>query len=176
MIKITELSHELIKRKGKSNISIDMTVGRGKDTLFLSKVSNFVYGFDIQKKAIEETKKLLKEFDVTNVKLIEDDHQFVLNYVKENIDLAIYNLGYLPSSDKLIKTNPTSTLSSLKSLLSILNKDGLILIVLYPHNLEEISVIRDFSSSLSSDYDVLEYKILNKKNSPFIIEIKKVVS
>ena len=176
MIKITELSHELIRKKEKINISIDMTCGRGNDTLFLSKVSNFVYSFDIQKEAIEETKKLLAEFNITNVKLIEDDHQFVLNYVKENIDLAIYNLGYLPSSDKLIKTNSTSTLSSLKSLISILNNEGLILIVLYPHNPEEISVIRDFSSSLSSDFDVLEYKILNKKNSPFIIEIKKVVS
>ena len=42
----------------KSDIVVDMTVGNGNDTLFLSGISKMVYGFDIQDEAINNTKRL----------------------------------------------------------------------------------------------------------------------
>ena len=40
----------------KDSIAVDMTTGNGNDTYFLCKLAKKVYGFDIQKEAIENTK------------------------------------------------------------------------------------------------------------------------
>ncbi|MBN2300482.1 MAG: rRNA methyltransferase, partial [Acholeplasmataceae bacterium] len=88
-------------------------------------------------------------------------------------DVAIYNLGYLPKGNKDIKTEKTSTINSLKSLISILNTSGLIVIVIYPHNTEEIIAVEDFVSKLPNSYDSMKYQVLNKQNCPFIISIEK---
>jgi methylase of polypeptide subunit release factors len=173
MIKITELAHKIILEKSECDVAVDMTVGRGFDTLFLAENFKKVYGFDIQKEAIDSTEDLLKEHNINNVSLILDNHENILEHIKEKIDLGIYNLGYLPQSNKLIKTDSSSTINSLSSLLSLLNNQGIIIIVLYPHNLEEILAVESFTSSLNEDYDVLQYKVLNKRNCPFIISIKK---
>lgn len=173
MIKITELAHKLILEKKDISIAVDMTVGRGMDTLFLAKNANKVYGFDIQQQAIEITQKLLNDNQINNVELIKDNHENIKEYVTEKVDVAIYNLGYLPQGDKDIKTESSSTINSLKSVLEILNFDGLIIIVLYSHNLEEITEVFNYTANLSSDYDVLEIKVLNRTTSPFIISIKK---
>jgi hypothetical protein len=55
MIKITEKVHELITGKKDIKLAVDMTVGRGRDFLALTKIADKVIGFDIQKIAIEET-------------------------------------------------------------------------------------------------------------------------
>ena len=90
----------------ESSIVIDATCGNGNDTLYLAeKVTNgFVYGFDIQKEAIDNTQ--LKVSDFNNVSLIQDSHENVKQHVLERhlnlIDCAIFNLGYLPKGDKSI--------------------------------------------------------------------------
>jgi len=43
----------------KNDYVIDMTIGNGYDTLFLCNNAKFVFGFDIQKEAINNTNKLL---------------------------------------------------------------------------------------------------------------------
>lgn len=150
-----------------------MTCGRGNDTLFLAKKAKRVLAFDIQKEAIDSASILLKENSIDNVTLVLSNHDQVSNYVNEPIDLAIYNLGYLPNSDKAIKTETASTLSSLKQLIRLLNKEGLIIIVIYPHNPEEGEAIEDYVSQLDSAFDCVSYKVLNKKDCPYIITIKK---
>jgi 16S rRNA C1402 N4-methylase RsmH len=173
MIKITELAHKLILEKKDISVAVDMTVGKGNDTHFLAKIAKKVYGFDIQPVAIDIALKLIKDELFNNVELIKDNHENIKNHVFEKVDVAIYNLGYLPQGDKLIKTETSSTINSLKSLLEILNSEGLVVIVLYSHNTEEITAVEDYTKNLSSDYDVLQYKILNRTNSPYIISIKK---
>ena len=73
MQKIIEFAHYLLKEKiTSSDICLDMTLGNGNDTLFLLKYAKFVYAFDIQKEALENSyKKLLK---YNNYKLILDSH------------------------------------------------------------------------------------------------------
>ncbi|MDD3129170.1 MAG: class I SAM-dependent methyltransferase [Candidatus Izemoplasmatales bacterium] len=176
MIKITDLSHEIIELNNPINCAVDMTAGLGNDTIFLSKISKKVYAFDIQKMALEKTNELLKLNKINNVTLINDDHQFIQNYIDELIDLAIYNLGYLPNSSKEIRTETTSTLKSLIILLEKLTINGQIVIVLYPHNKEEVIEVENYCMSLNNDFDVLKYQIINKTNAPFIIKIKKMRS
>ncbi|MDD3712086.1 MAG: class I SAM-dependent methyltransferase [Candidatus Izemoplasmatales bacterium] len=172
MIDINELAHRIISEKINVNVSVDMTSGNGHDTLFLARLSDHTYAFDIQTVAIESTRTLLENNNQTNVTLINDSHEKILNYVKEKIDAAIYNLGYLPGSDKTVMTNSISTVNSLDHLISILAEEGIIVIVLYPHNPEEIAAVVEYTSKLSPSYDCMEHKILNKESAPFLITIK----
>jgi len=175
MIKITELVHQIINEKKDINIAVDMTVGWGNDTLALAKQSAFVYGFDIQKDSLNYAELLLRENGFNNFRLINDNHEFVLNYVNEKIDIVIYNLGYLPKGNKEIKTEASSTLNSLKSILTLLNTNGLVVLVVYSHNLKEKATLLSLCENLSIDYDVVHTQVLNRKNSPELIKIKKVV-
>ena len=173
MINIVDLSHQILNEFHKPNISVDMTCGNGHDTLFLSKISKYVYAFDIQDIAINHTIDLVKSNNIQNVKIIKESHDLFDKHISENIDLAIYNLGYLPKGDKTISTNATTVLTSLKKALDKLNHFGLVVIVIYLHNLNESKKITDFVSNLDANYDVLKYQVLNKIDCPYIIKIYK---
>ncbi len=172
MIDINKLAHRIISEKHHVKVSVDMTMGHGHDTLFLARMSDHTYAFDIQSVAINNTRSLLENNHQINVTLINDSHENILKYIKEKIDAAIYNLGYLPASDKTVMTNSTSTVNSFNHLLSLLAEEGIIVIVLYPHNPEEIAAVIEYTSKLGPCYDCMEHKILNKGSAPFIITIK----
>ncbi len=174
MINISQYSHDILSKFRNANISIDMTCGNGYDTLFLSQISKSVFAFDIQDSAIEHTKKLLEENHVSNAKVIKESHDLFDIYINDLIDLAIYNLGYLPKGNKDIKTQSDIVVKSLKKLVEQLNVNGLIVIVIYLHDLDESIAIQDFVRTLDSRFDVLKHKVLNKENCPYIIEINKV--
>ncbi len=180
---ITDFVHFLVENSYKDKkdiIFVDATAGNGLDTLFLCnllKDNGFVYAFDVQQDAVDRTRILLNNNLYSNYKLIIDSHENVLEYVKENeIDAALFNLGYLPNSDKTVKTNYTSTINAIKNIITKLKKLGRIYICTYllHDNGEESRHILDFISSLNKkDYNVIQIKLLNKENYPpeiFIIE------
>ena len=128
---MTRMSHILIRELVHENsICVDMTVGNGYDTELLCACSKFVYGFDIQAQAIENTLSRLTKF--SNFELILDNHSNIDNYLNEQVDFVIYNLGYLPSGDKSIATKAESTISSLQKVLNLLKSTGYICVVFYP--------------------------------------------
>jgi predicted methyltransferase len=181
--KLVDFVHMLIKTSysGNENLMfIDATCGNGFDTLFLSNVAGAkgkVMSFDIQEQAVERTNSLMaqnKQFD--NFKVIKDSHEFVGKYLQEKIDAAVFNLGYLPFSDKTITTNPDTTLKAIENLLPVLKDEGRIYITTYvSHDVgHEINEIICYLNSLNkSSYNVIHVKITNKENNPpelFIIE------
>ena len=143
---------ELIAQKG--DLLIDATVGNGHDTLFLAelakKLDGQVIGFDIQKKAIESTKKRVEGF--SNVTLILDSHAAFDRYVKpKSVGLIVYNLGYLPRGEKSITTLASSTLQSISLGLELLRADGGIAITCYSGHIEgvkEIEALKGFFHTL----------------------------
>jgi len=174
LVKITELSHELLAKTKNARIAIDMTCGNGQDTIFLAEISKEVYAFDIQEIAINNTKRLLKENKIDNVIVKKESHELFDIYVNTPFDIAIYNLGFLPGGDKKIKTEALTVIKSLEKAVSLLANDGRIIIVIYLHDKLESESIEGFVSNLNSEFDVMKYKILNKKKSPYIIEIHRV--
>lgn len=114
----------------KEMICIDATIGNGNDTLFLCQNTKFVYGFDIQKEAITNTTKRLK--NLNNYKLYEDNFINQDKYIKK-CNLIIYNLGYLPNHDKKIKTNHIDFEKAFKKSLQILEDEGYIIVTFYFH-------------------------------------------
>lgn len=111
------------------DIVVDATVGNGNDTLLLCSKAKKVYGFDIQGEAIKRTREKTKDFN--NVILINDNHSNVDKYIKEKINLAIFNLGYLPNSDSKIITKKEDTLLSFKKIYSLLKENGYLIITFY---------------------------------------------
>ncbi|GEK88778.1 Putative rRNA methylase [Alkalibacterium putridalgicola] len=163
---------------------IDATVGNGHDTHLLARLvkdTGKVIGFDIQKQAIDTTKRRLIEAGLDQrVQLHPIGHENIVDILPpaETVSLVVYNLGYLPKGDKSIITTPGSTLSSVKQALSRLKKNGLVLLMVYYGHQggeEEKDVILDYVESLpQKNYSVLHYNFLNQKNSPpFLIAIEK---
>ena len=168
--KITELAKEILKNEKGINIAVDMTAGNGYDSKFiLNKLKpTMLYAFDIQAKAKENTQKLIGNRE--NFIFILDSHENIDKYVKEKIDLAIYNLGYLPKADKSITTKKASTINSLKKLLDLLNKDGKIFISVYPGHKEgklEAGALDAYLGNLDQKlFTVLKLSYPNQKNTP----------
>lgn len=180
---ITDFVHFLVENSYKDKkelIFVDATVGNGLDTLFLCHLANdrgYVYGFDVQEEAINRAKNLLENNLHTNYRLISDSHENVLEYIGDSqIDAALFNLGYLPNSDKTIRTNYKTTINAIKNIMSRLKNNGRIYISAYilHDDGEEAKHICDFISSLSKrEYNTMQIRLLNKENTPpeiYIIE------
>ncbi|MCT4613003.1 MAG: class I SAM-dependent methyltransferase [Clostridia bacterium] len=171
--KITKVVHMFLDNYiSEDTIAIDATVGNGNDTLYLSEKCKFVYGFDVQKLAIENTKeKILKD----NIKLVLDGHQNMDKYVSESIDVVVFNLGYLPKGDKNLITKKDTTIIAIEKSMDLLNKGGAIFIsAYYGHDggLEEKNAVEEHISNLDDKkFAVAKYALLNRPNNPPILYI-----
>lgn len=181
---IIPFAHELLSKAVKAgDVAVDATCGNGNDTLYLSTLvgeKGHVYGFDIQEQAIFNTKALLEKNERKNCTLIHDSHALADKYIEESIQIsaAIFNLGYLPRSDKRIITKPESTLIAVEKLLYLLKQNGVLILVVYaghPGGSEEKEAIIQFAASLDPKaFTVLRYQLLNmKKEPPFVVAIEK---
>nr|WP_288294597.1 class I SAM-dependent methyltransferase [uncultured Granulicatella sp.] len=181
-----QFSHEMILSVNlEDGIFIDATAGNGHDTLFLAQYidsTSKILSFDIQETAILQTRQLLQKYDLApKVTCILDSHANISNYLEldERVRLAIFNLGYLPGSDKKIITIPSSTQGAIQILLERLEKNGKIIIVSYyghEGGLEEKDVVEELISALpQNEWSVLKYQFINQINCPpicYVIEKK----
>lgn len=172
---ITELSHYIISNFVKyKGVALDATLGNGGDCDFLSENFQKVYAFDIQSSAIENYKNRNKN----NVNLILDSHENIEEYINEEIDVAIYNLGFLPGGDKEITTLAESTLKSIKETLKILKNGGFALIAVYVGHNEgqrESEELLKYASSLpKNSFGVMLHRVINRsENAPYLLVIEK---
>lgn len=175
IIGILDFSKMMIDQYQDINkVAIDMTLGRGNDSLYLQDKFKKVYAFDIQLEAIENAKQRL---DLNKVEIIYDNHQNVDLYVEENVKLVIYNLGFLINGDQSISTNHSSTINSLNKVISLVEKKGLVIIVVYPgheNGKKESLYLDEYIKNLNpSDFVISKYLMINMNNSPYIICIHK---
>ena len=174
-----EMAHDFLSQViTPEDIVVDATMGNGHDTLFLAKLAKQVYAFDIQEQALEKTSQRIQEAGLTNVDLILQGHETVDQYVTE-VKAAIFNLGYLPSADKSIITQPQTTLEALEKLCQVLVKGGRIAIMIYyGHEGGDIErdAVLDFVSQLpQQEYTATIYRTLNQiNNPPFLVMIEKL--
>lgn len=171
---------------GSGDIAIDATLGNGHDTTFLAGLvgdNGTVFGFDIQKQAIESTTARLQEKGLLErVVLFHKGHEHIITSVpKEHFGKvrgAIFNLGYLPGGDKSIVTTAQTTIAAVGQLLEIMAQEAIIVLVIY-HGHEEGAVERDELLQFVQQLDqqkthVLKYQFINQANNPpFILAIEK---
>lgn len=178
-------SHELLKETvRKGDTVIDATVGNGNDTVLLASLvdtTGKVYGFDIQEQAIQTTKeKLVLTSLASRVKLFTQGHETIAEVLpqEEQISVAVFNLGYLPKSDKSIITKPATTLTAFDAVLPKLLVGGKLLVVVYHGHEggeEEKEAVLDYMRQLpQKEYDVLQYGFINQQNNPpFLLAVEK---
>lgn len=118
------------------NRVVDATCGNGHDTLLLAQLvgdSGHVWGFDIQEPAIRETSRRVNEAGLhERVTLLHCGHQELNSHVAAPLHAVLFNLGYLPGSDRTIITRPDSTLAALTQALALLAPGGIIMVTIYP--------------------------------------------
>ncbi|WP_053367453.1 class I SAM-dependent methyltransferase [Bacillus sp. FJAT-27245] len=176
----------LEKAVTEGGAAIDATMGNGHDTLFLTRLTGengMVFAFDIQSEALEATKQRLAENGVKRgATLFHAGHERAMELIPAKyhgkLQGAIFNLGYLPGSDKSIVTKPGTTIAAIEQLLEIMAPGGIIVLVIY-HGHEGGANERDSLLEFASELDqkeahVLQYEFINQKNNPpFIIAIEK---
>lgn len=180
---ITDISHKTIAMfLQNGEIAIDATAGNGNDTIFLAKQvgqAGFVYAFDVQQCAITSTEnKLIREGLRNRTSLIKDSHENIDKYVKDSIGCAMFNLGYLPKSDKTIITTGKSSVIAIKKCMDLLKIKGVISICIYTSHeggKDEGAILECFLHKLPRDkYKVLKHYALNDENSPYIVFIYRI--
>ena len=122
---IVKRVHELALTPIKKEVAIDATIGNGYDTLFLREHYKKVIGIDIQPLAIKRSKEKLKDFE--NVEIYLDDFNNIANYKYANT--IIFNLGFLPGSNRKVKTQDYTSDKAILNAYNIL--DGILLIACY---------------------------------------------
>ena len=118
-------THELMLENIKFDVAIDATVGNGYDTLYLANYYKKVIGLDIQELAIKRSKE--KTNDLNNVEIHLEDFNNIGKYNYAN--LIIFNLGFLPGSNRKVKTQDYTSNLAVMEAYKIL--DGKMLIACY---------------------------------------------
>jgi glycine oxidase len=115
--------------------AIDATVGNGFDTSFLAETvgqNGLVIGFDVQRKAIESTGRRLAAAGLTNVDLREQSHSELRTVAEtETVTAVMFNLGFLPRSDKTIVTKAASSTLAIAAALEVLKPRGILTVLAY---------------------------------------------
>lgn len=176
--------HLLREHVMPGTVAIDMTAGNGHDTLFLAELvgDGHVYAFDVQEEAVTATRQRLEEAGISErVSVIHDSHHTVRTVVENEtrpITAAVFNLGYLPGSDKTVTTTGETTIDALRQLQDVMAIGGVIVVVIY-HGHDSGKVERDEVLAYVESLDqkqagVLRYGFINQVNHPpFIIAIEK---
>lgn len=158
---LTSMAHAIVSQSElTSQFVIDATCGNGHDTAFLAQeVGNngHVFAFDIQHDACVSTNAYMQKLGLQNiVTVIHDSHSNMTHSIPseyhKNIAVIMFNLGYLPASEKIIKTQPLVTQSAIHQSLELLKVGGIITIAIYtdhPGGEEELFIIQSLLSELS---------------------------
>lgn len=185
VVNAVQMAHNFILDRLKTaTLVIDATAGNGKDTLFLAKNSpptTTIIAFDVQPQAIENTELLLKQHGYSHkVQLIVDSHDNLANYNNQPIDIAMFNLGYLPGGDHTLSTCPDTTIQAISQTLQLLTVGGLITVATYPgyeHGEREYQAVHQYLTGLKQQtFTVACWTMVNQTNSPpilYVIEKKR---
>jgi predicted methyltransferase len=174
----TDLLHVLLKQViCKGDCVVDATAGNGHDTVFLAEAvgdEGKVIAIDIQAQAIEATRQRLQEKQLENwVELHQVSHADLGQFVAMDSAAAIvFNLGYLPGSDRGLVTQSETTLMALAASVVVLKKGGVLAVVCYPDHLggdDEASQVVAFLRSLEN-FRLGKYELLSThRPSPFVL-------
>jgi len=198
LIEITRWSHIVLEEVlNPGDLAVDLTVGNGKDTLFLRETvgpAGCVVGFDIQLEALKSARSLLsdagttvniyKEGDdrpglpVPGVHLFHADHAGWPGIISGSPMAFIANLGYLPGGDRKIVTRTESTMAALGTAMDQLSSGGRIAVVCYvvhEGGREEADAVK----GLFGELDQKQFRVLKIMNpladsSPFLMATEKL--
>ena len=155
-------------------IAVDATMGNGHDTQWLCELAGengHVYAFDVQPEAVERTGERLAEMGLlSRAELFCAGHERMAEFVHEQADAIVFNLGWLPGAEHGVTTQTSTTLMAVNAALELLKEDGLMTVCIYPGHEEgtrELHALMEWASALDEKrYDALLKTYLNQSNDP----------
>lgn len=118
--------------------AVDATVGNGHDTLFLAQAvgpEGAVLGLDVQAAALAAARRRLDEAGVAaRVRLVEAGHErlgTVAAAWRGTVAAVLFNLGYLPGSNRRVATRAATTLPALTAARDLLGPGGRLVVMAY---------------------------------------------
>ncbi|MEM7012036.1 MAG: class I SAM-dependent methyltransferase [Verrucomicrobiota bacterium] len=178
----TEMAQTWIRERVQPGaFVVDATTGNGHDTVFLAELvgrDGKVIAFDIQAEALRSARARLDEVGlIQQVSLIHAGHERMAEFIHQ-ADAVMFNLGYLPGSDKSVITQAKTTIAALKSALQLLNPGGIVTVVAYPGHeggSNEAEAVVEWSRGLDPEkLRVARFETLNPtRAAPFAIGIER---
>jgi len=171
-----EVSHRFARSLvSEGDRCIDATLGNGHDTVFLAQLvgaSGHVLGFDVQERAVSNAQARLLGLQLQEaVSCYHCGHELIDSRLRslgwDSVQLAMFNLGYLPGSDRSVITRSKTTLLALQLCIGALSNRGAISIVAYrghADGIEEFSAVDAWFQKLASDkFYTLRYERWTKE-------------
>ena len=184
-------------RAGRRVLAVDATCGNGHDTLFMASCLARhaldtpwdILALDVQEPALDSAKSLLSPSGhaacVTFIARGHEHLQRILNghaadlrergEAEPVLAAVMYNLGFLPRSDKRVTTRQDSTLRSLGMAASALGRNGILSIHAYGGHaggLEELEAVDAWCAALPFDeWLVARYCMVNKTRNPEVLHL-----
>ena len=179
---LTARAHSIVQQYlDAGDLAIDATVGNGRDTCFLAErvgCTGHVFGFDIQAEALRNTEQKLKSARLSSrVTLVCDSHANMTAHIPRHfigkIKAVMFNLGYLPGSDKETITRTESTIKAIKLSTELLAPGGIISILAYRGHeggQQEADAVRALLENFSEQGFKLE---IEESPGPVLYKLKK---
>jgi predicted methyltransferase len=183
MLLATEMAHLLLRLSIKpGDWAVDATVGQGFDTLWLAQMvgpTGRVFGFDVQAAAVLATTRRVTS--LSQVALFHAGHEQMAAHLpaeaKGRLAAVMFNLGFLPGTDKSVVTQAETTLAALQQSLHHLAVGGQISLVMYaghPGGSDEAAAVHSWAERLSGSYLVAQYSRLNQRgHAPALLVIER---
>ncbi len=159
--RLTALAHEAVRAVLRAgDLAVDATAGNGHDTVCLADAvgpTGRVIAFDTQPAAIHATRERLRASgNEKQVQLVQACHSTLGEVLPEDAELraAMFNLGYLPGSNKLAITKASTTLAALAGCVERLERGGIVSVMAYrghPGGEEEAASIAGAIGELDAD-------------------------
>lgn len=169
-------------------LALDATCGNGRDSLFLAAAlrethagkNHCLLALDVQRQALDNTAALLQANALLHLaRFRQQGHEELAAILDETPEIdgspaalcaGMYNLGFLPGSDKRIITRAENTLRSLAAAAERLHPGGLLSIHAYgghPGGLEELEAVEAWCAKLApAAWTAARYSIHNKTSRP----------
>ena len=180
-MRLTEKVHQLLSDYLQAgDLAIDGTAGNGYDTLLLAEkvgASGKVIAIDIQNSALQATRAQLIAAQLEDrVALHCADHATQLEALSltqpGSVAAIVFNLGYLPGSDKSVQTQSSTTERALHAAQMLLRPSGLLCVTAYrghPGGMEEAALVENWMRQQEETGSRLDCHIPNSNNSPPIL-------
>ena len=182
---VEKVHRELALCLRSGDLAIDATAGNGHDAAFLADLvgdSGKVYAFDLQPAAIEATNKRLVQAGLLDrCVLHQAGHERMEDILppesRGRIRAIVFNLGYLPGSDKTVATTVENTLLALEVALVWLAPDGLLTVTAYrghPGGMREAQEVEERFANLDAEFFlVAAERASSDPTSPILFLVRK---
>lgn len=175
--------HQLLsERLRPGDVAVDATCGWGRDTEVLARLcapGGRVYGIDLQEEAVSETRRRLAGISCQPILLVGDHAELdrlLLPEDRGRVAALVFNLGFLPGSDRRVRTRRESTLVAFRKGLGLLRPGGLLLAVIYTghrEGQEELEAILDWLPEAARRGARFHLEIPHGERAPWLLVMER---